>query len=389
MNDSKGGKIKMTKEDLDKISCLKLFREKTSGVKNNEEKNENGQQTENENQTHREENKDGKNEKAEQFKRMLRKELNEAIKTTKLKEKLNNKEKRYQNLQDIRNKGKESMKEGFSKDYNNVYKRKNLYNELMDSYEQKIYLKEKQKKENFEERIKNEKDEKKKQILEKKMNDLKKKIEYYEKKEVENKEKINKIFKLDDKGQSQQEQQTEEKNGNKNNNKKKEEELPESQRIIQQRLDELEGKFEMEKYRREMALLRSMDRQQNKINHYIELNEKRQEKIKNALIKSKQLKEEKRSKNNMHFDDAKKRIKEKEKLDEEKRKKLLNDIEKKNLRSYVIKKEKKKIMEEKIAKSKMQKDQAEALKLKLEKIINSDTTVEGEEKINMINNLIK
>jgi hypothetical protein len=60
---------------------------------------------------------------------MLRKELNEAIKTTKLKEKLNNKEKRYQNLQDIRNKGKESMKEGFSKDYNNVYKRKNLYNE--------------------------------------------------------------------------------------------------------------------------------------------------------------------------------------------------------------------------------------------------------------------
>lgn len=28
MNDSKGGKIKMTKEDLDKISCLKLFREK-------------------------------------------------------------------------------------------------------------------------------------------------------------------------------------------------------------------------------------------------------------------------------------------------------------------------------------------------------------------------
>ena len=225
------------------------------------------------------------------------------------------------------------------------------------------------------------------------MNDLKKKIEYYEKKEVENKEKINKIFKLDDKGQSQQEQQTEEKNGNKNNNKnnnqKKEEEMPESQRIIQQRLDELEGKFEMEKYRREMALLRSMDRQQNKINHYIELNEKRQEKIKNALIKSKQLKEEKRSKNNMHFDDAKKRIKEKEKLDEEKRKKLLNDIEKKNLRSYVIKKEKKKIMEEKIAKSKMQKDQAEALKLKLEKIINSDTTVEGEEKINMINNLIK
>ena len=106
MNDSKGGKIKMTKEDLDKISCLKLFREKTSGVKNNEEKNENGQQTENENQTHREENKDGKNEKAEQLKRMLRKELNEAIKTTKLKEKLNNKEKRYQNLQDIRNKGK-------------------------------------------------------------------------------------------------------------------------------------------------------------------------------------------------------------------------------------------------------------------------------------------
>ena len=64
-------------------------------------------------------------------------------------------------------------------------------------------------------------------------------------------------------------------------------------------------------------------------------------------------------------------------------------LKKKNLRSYVIKKEKKKIMEEKIAKSKMQKDQAEALKLKLEKIINSDTTVEGEEKINMINNLIK
>ena len=39
LNDSKGGKIKMTKEDLDKISCLKLFREKTSGVKSGEETN--------------------------------------------------------------------------------------------------------------------------------------------------------------------------------------------------------------------------------------------------------------------------------------------------------------------------------------------------------------
>ena len=67
----------------------------------------------------------------------------------------------------------------------------------------------------------------------------------------------------------------------------------------------------------------------------------------------------------------------------------MNDIEKKNLRSYVIKKEKKKIVEEKLAKSKKQKDQAEALKKKLEKIINSDTTVEGDEKIKMINDLIK
>ena len=59
------------------------------------------------------------------------------------------------------------------------------------------------------------------------------------------------------------------------------------------------------------------------------------------------------------------------------------------MRSYVIKKEKKKIVEEKLAKSKKQKDQAEALKKKLEKIINSDTTVEGDEKIKMINDLIK
>ena len=71
MNDSKGGKIKITKDDLDKISCLKLFKEKTSGTKSGEEKNE--QQTENGNQTQREEKQDGKNEKEEQLKRMLRK----------------------------------------------------------------------------------------------------------------------------------------------------------------------------------------------------------------------------------------------------------------------------------------------------------------------------
>ena len=106
---------------------------------------------------------------------------------------------------------------------------------------------------------------------------------------------------------------------------------------MKQKMNKLEEKFEIEKYRRETALMKSMDLYQNKINKILLYQEGKEEKIKKALLENEKKREEKIDKRNEIIDKTKKNKIINEKNNEIKRKKLIEDIEKSELKNYAIK----------------------------------------------------
>ena len=265
---------------------------------------------------------------------------------------------------------------GISKDHKDVYERKILCDEMVSNYENKLYFKKKQREKDYDTLIANEKDEKKRKKLLFKKHHLERQIEDYEKKEKQNLKKINDLFEL-------------EKNEKKTASPKKNEDNLTSRELIQKRYDDLEEKLQIEKYRRETALLRSIDRRQNKLNLLIEQNEEKEEKTKKALQKAKEEREKKIQERNQLFEEVMERIKNNNKmLEEKRRRKLMDTIEKRNLRSFAIKREKEKMVEDKKKLNIMKNKQNEDVKLKLEKIINSESNINGEKKIEMISDLL-
>jgi len=279
----------------------------------------------------------------------------------------------------------ELMKENIKQDHNDVYQRKILYNELLNSYEHKVFLQkiEKEREKNYEE-IKKEEylDPKEKEKKEKKalmkLNELRNQIQEHEKKEKENRQRLTNLFQFEDKIKEIEQ---------KKNNTKTDEQLN-TYEMAQKKVEDLEEKFILQKYRREMALIKNMDRFQRKINVLTTKNEQKEEKIKLALIKAKEDREKILKKNNIFLDSTEKNLKHKQLIDNEKRKKLLENIEKKNLRSFVIINEKNNMVEEQKKKNKMRKEKSEYLKLRLNEIVKADNKIEGNKKISMINNLL-
>ena len=74
---------------------------------------------------------------------------------------------------------------------------------------------------------------------------------------------------------------------------------------------------------------------------------------------------------------------------EEKRQKLMEDIEKKNLKTFAIKQEKQKMYEERQRLNKLNQEERNALKLKLQEVLNKENNIkDGEKNEELIQKLI-
>ena len=159
---------------------------------------------------------------------------------------------------------------------------------------------------------------------------------------------------------------------------------------MKKKLYDLEEKLEIEKFRRENALMTNMNKYQDKINTYIVKNEEREKKRQKALLKAEKEKEKKLLKKNNHFNEVRENIKNNEKINETKRRKLIEEIEKKDLKDYAIKQEKKKLFEERMRMNKLNKEERDALKLRIQAIINhennSDEDPQNQEILNKLLN---
>ena len=128
-----------------------------------------------------------------------------------------------------------------------ICQRQKIYEKIISNYEGKINIANKQN------------NQKKAKIKE-----LKEKINDYEKKNMEYKEKINEMFELKD------------------NDKKV---LISYQTPVRGRLVDMDFKFELDKFKRENALMSHMNQYQNKINGYLEKSQEKEKKINRAIKK--------------------------------------------------------------------------------------------------------
>ena len=362
MNNSLGTKSEITKDDIGKFTCIKNEKEKLD--KKSEEKDDH-------------------------LKKYLNVELNRAKKLKKVKSKLNQKDEKLKKFIDIKKNGIKLMENDRYKDSHKILERQKLYEKMLSNYEQKVFVTKQQQLEESNTINSNKKSMRKTKM---KMEELKEQIKEYEKKNNEYKQKITNMFDLKEKDEIdkkiREKIEKKDKKEDKKEDKNNKEELTSSV-LMQKKINDLEEKFEIEKLRRENALMVSMNKFQDKINTFLEKNEEKEQKIKNAIIKVEKEREEKRMKRSNHLNEVKENIKNNEKKKETKRLKLLETIEKKNLKDFAIKQEKLKMYEQRKKMNKLNKEEREALKIKIQEIIkNEDNIDENEKNEDIINNLI-
>ena len=212
-----------------------------------------------------------------------------------------------------------------------------------------------------------------KEKSESKINTLKKQIQDYEKKNEEFKQKIMNMFELKDKDEIKQ---LIKKNNKPDNNS----ERMKSTEFIKKKLNKLEDKFEVEKYRREMALMKNMDNFQNKINKILLYRETKEEQIKNTKKKVEKEREKKNEERNIILDKTKENKIKNEKINQEKRKKLIEGIEKNELKNYAIKEEKRKLYEERRKMNQLHDEEREEMKNKIQNILKNEKKYDENEK---------
>ena len=341
-NSSNGVKSEITKEDLSKYAYLKDEKKKLEKKVVT---------------------------KDDHFMRYLKVQLDRAKKLKKVKAKLEEKDKRIENFMKAKKKGRKIMENERYQDHQGVYERQKIYEKMLENYDQKVLLSKKQQQEkNNYSTLSNDKI-----SLEKsknKMDELKGQIKEYERKNIEYQKKINDLFALKDKNEMKK--KIRERIENKDNKK---DELSNSF-SIKKKLNDMEEKLEIEKFRRENALMENMKNFQDKINQYLEKNEKKEEKIKNAIIKAEKEREDRRMVRSNHFNEVRENIKKNEIKKESERQKLLESIEKKNLKDFAVRQEKK-IMDEKRKKmNNYGRYEREQLKKRVQEIIDGETNYE-------------
>ena len=210
----------------------------------------------------------------------------------------------------------------------------------------------------------------------KKTEELKKQISEYEKKNNEYKKKITELFELKNKEEIDNliKDRLVQKDINESPLKKET-----SSYLMGKKIQNLKEKLEIEKYRRENALIENMKNYQNKINSILVKNNEKEKNFQKALLEA----EKEREKERMVKTNFQKLVQQNMELNEiekeNKRQELLNKIERNNLKDFAIKQEKFKIFDENRKMSKINDDERKALKLKIQDIIKAESNIrEGE-----------
>ena len=339
MKSANGGNSLITKEDLDNVTCLKSQKEKLD--KKLEEKDE-------------------------YLIRILKSELLREKKIQKVKDKIEEKDKKIKKFLKKKN---ENIKFGENErylDHQDILERQKLYEKIFYNYDKKVDIAKKKSTQNSEKSM-----------------ELKEKIKDYERKNKEYKDKIAKMFDLTEK-------ENEKQNEKKNNSTSKYyvKSNPNSGRGKYSYMD-IEDKYEMERFKRENALMSHMNQFQKKINGYLEKNEEKEKKIKKVIEEEKKKREEKRLMNNIHYDEIREKIKDKKKRDENERQKKIENLEKKELKNFAIRQEKLKMNEERRKINQISNEEKQILRAKIKEILNEKKNLDniGEEQ-NLINNLM-
>ena len=168
LNNSNGKKSEITKDSLSQLPCIQTEKRKL----------------------------DKKVEtKDDHFMRYLKVQLNNAKKIKEAKEKIELKDKNIENFLKIKNKGKKIMDNERYQDQQGINERKKIYEQMSEDFE-KLYLCKKQLNEKNNIGLSTDKEALKKS--KDKIEELKEQIKEYEKKNLENKQKITDLFELKD-----------------------------------------------------------------------------------------------------------------------------------------------------------------------------------------------
>ena len=342
LNNSNGKKSEITKDSLSQLPCIQTEKRKL----------------------------DKKVEtKDDHFMRYLKVQLNNAKKIKEAKEKIELKDKNIENFLKIKNKGKKIMDNERYQDQQGINERKKIYEQMSEDFE-KLYLCKKQLNEKNNIGLSTDKEALKKS--KDKIEELKEQIKEYEKKNLENKQKITDLFELkDSKEMNKKIIERVEREREKIDNKK--DDMPKTF-LMKKKLDDMEEKLEIEKYKRERALMNNMNFFQNKINKYLAENEKKENNIKKAMLIAEKEKEERNIKRADHLIKVRENLKKNEEAREEKRQKMLDKIEIKNLKDYAIKQEKNRMIEERKKINVNSRQEREQMKLRIQEIIDGDSS---------------
>ena len=353
MRDSTGKKAEIKKDEIDSYQCLIDERRKLL------EKSQ---------------------KKDDQLMRYLKAELERERKIKLFKKKQNENDKNLKKFNRLKKKEMKIMENDRYKDSQNIYERQKLIQKYFSQNDLENNAKTLNRSYNSLNKsdgknIDNVDNNNNKNLLKEKsksrMETLKKQIQDYEKKSEEYKQKIANMFELKD--EKEIKQLIKRKNYPKSKDIK-------STELIKQKMNRLGERFEIEKYRRETAIMKSMDNFQNKINRFMLYNEKKEERFKKAMLKNEEEREKKIDKRNIILDRIKENKIKNEKNNEMKRKKLIEDIEKNELKNYAIKEERKKLYEERKKMNKLNDEEREEMKLKIKNIINNENNYDENEK---------
>ena len=343
MNDSKGmKKTEITKKNLAEFACLKDEKKKL----------------------------DKKAEtKDDHFMRYLKGQLNNAKKIKEIKDKIELKDKNIENFLKIKDKGKKILDNERYQDQQGINERKKIYEKMSADFEQKLFLFKKQQEEKNNMELSTDKVALKKN--KNKIKDLKEQIKEFENKNLKYQQKITDLFELkDSKEMNIKIKERVDRQKEKIENKK-EEKIPNAIRM-KKKLDDMEEKLEIEKYKREKALMNNMNNFQEKINKYIEKKEKKENNFKKAMSEAEKERKERNNKKAENLKRVKENLEKNEKDREKKRQEILDKIETNNLKDYAIKREKNKMIEERKKISANSRYDREKMKLRIQEIIDGE-----------------
>jgi hypothetical protein len=132
---------------------------------------------------------------------------------------------------------------------------------------------------------------------------------------------------------------------------------------------EMEEKYEIDKIKRESALMSHISQYQKKINEFLAKKDEKEHNIKERMKNIEKKREEKRIIKSMQFDEMREKIKDNQKRLENERIKKLEDLEKKDLKDFAIRQEKIKMYEERKKINQQNYEEKEMMKAKLKEVL--------------------